>query len=79
MLGKDLVKIEVKNKLFLEEKVEIIGRNMKSFSAKIDTILTEDGKQKEFGQPNEKVIINFSHPLEKYDLLRKRISIETGC
>ena len=79
MLGRDTVKIEVKNKLSLEEEVEIIGRNMKTFSAKIDTILSEDGIKKEFGQPNEKIIINVAHPLEKHDLLRKRISIETGC
>jgi putative protease len=79
VLGRDTVKIEVKNKLSLEEEVEIIGRNMKTFSAKIDTILSEDGIKKEFGQPNEKIIINVAHPLEKHDLLRKRISIETGC
>jgi U32 family peptidase len=74
VLDKDRVKIEVKNKLFLKDEIEIIGKDMKLFSERINRMVSEDGKPKEFAQPNEKVIINVTNPLERYDLLRKRIA-----
>lgn len=79
VLDKDKVKIEVKNKFFREDEIEVIGRDMKLFSQRINIILSEEGELKDFAKPNERVIIKANHPLERHDLLRKRISIESEC
>lgn len=73
VLDKNKVLVEVKNKLFLRDEVEIIGKK-KLFLERIEHIFSEDGKPKEFAQPNEKVVIDVTHTLEKYDMLRKRIA-----
>lgn len=74
VLDKKRVLVEVKNKLFLRDEVEVIGKNMKLFFEKIEHIFSEDGKPKEFAQPNERVIIDVAHTLEKHDMLRKRVA-----
>ena len=72
-LSKNRALVDIRNKFASGDKIEWLGKKGKPASLKIDSILDAEGvRNKEVAQPNDKVIIQFDAPVEKYDILRKK-------
>jgi len=65
--------VDVRNKFVFGDDVEWVRKRGKPACLKIGSIFDAEGVRiKEVVQPNEKVIIQFNMPVEKYDILRKK-------
>ena len=72
-LSQNRALVDIRNKFVSGDKIEWLGKKGKPASLKIDSILDAEGvRNKEVAQPNDKVIIQFDAPVEKYDILRKK-------
>ena len=68
----DEVLIEVRNKIFKGDTLEVISAGRKSFAIKVDYIINSEGEEVDAApHPKEKVIIPASKAVKKGDLLRR--------
>lgn len=70
--GPRSVQLEVRNKIFQGETVQIIRRKGPPIIDRIETITNESGEPLPFAQPNALVTVTFGEQYEKNDLIRRK-------
>ncbi|MFH0925451.1 MAG: U32 family peptidase [bacterium] len=70
VLGDKQFKIEIRNKFFHDDEIEILGRENVIYKDKLFEMFDEEGNKLYFAQPNQIVTIKCDYPLSKFDLIR---------
>lgn len=70
--GPQTVRLDVRNKIFQGEAVEVIGKKGAPTPDRIETIINEKGESAPFAQPNEQVTVTLTGTYEKNDLIRRK-------
>lgn len=66
--------VDIRNKVVSGEKVEWVRKKNTPLCFVIKSMFNREGtSEKKVAQPNDEVIIQFNAPVEKYDILRKKI------
>jgi putative protease len=64
--------IEVRNKFFVNDVVEIFGAETESFTEKLEYIKNEEGELIEDApNPHQLITVKVKEPVQKYDLVRR--------
>ncbi len=71
--GRHLAHIEIRNKVFKGDNVEVLCRKGPSFPDKINDIIDNDGKSVPFAQPGSRVTVALNNDCLPNDLIRKII------
>lgn len=69
--GPGRVRLDVRNKFYQGEAVEVIRKKGPPVLERIHGIITEEGKALPFAQPNEQVTVSLGGDYEKNDLIRR--------
>lgn len=70
--GPHSVQLDVRNKLFQGETIEVIGKIGAPMLDRIETITNKKGEAVPFAQPNEQVTVTLTGTYEKNDLVRRK-------
>jgi U32 family peptidase len=69
--GHQTVRVNVRNKLFQGETVEVVRKKGAPVLDRIETVINEQGESVPFAQPNEQVTVSLTGSYEKNDLIRR--------